>query len=196
MRMSNCLVVGGAVLVVALAGCSSDDSGSDATTTTAVPSTSGGSEPTGDVVEVPQVVLSDTDDYAHGTDVSIGQTADAGGVLITVESIAPGTEELNPESGSSTTIDVVATVENSTDVDLAGPDVYTVCADDGRSAIALESSEIASLETVTAGESLSGAYFVDVPGDCTEVLLQARVLSTQGGTDHIAQWRVPPEAMQ
>ncbi len=134
MRISKWLVVGAAVLVVALAGCSSDDGSSDdTTTTTSVPSTAEGSQPTGDVVEIPQVVLSDTDDYAHGTDVSIGQTADAGGVLITVESIAPGTQEPDPEGDSSTTIDVVATVENSTDTDLAGPDVYTVCADDGRS---------------------------------------------------------------
>lgn len=123
LRISGRHAVGEAIIAVALAGCS------------------------------PPVVLSDTDDYAHGTDLSIGQTADADGVLITVGSIAPGTQEPDLESDSVATIDVVATVENSTDTDLAGPD------------------------------------------DCDEVLLQARVLSTRGGTDHIAQWSVPPEAL-
>lgn len=184
------------VLAVVVVACSSNNGASDSTTTShAAPSTTESSGPSGDVVEIPQVVLADTDDYVHGTDVPIGQTADAGGVLITVESISPGTQEPDPAGDPVATIDVVAAVENSTDADLAGPDVYTVCADDGRSAIALDSSEIGSLETVAAGESVSGLYFVGVPDDCNDVLLQARVLSTEGGTDHIAQWSVPPDAV-
>ena len=195
MRISRRCVVGATVLVVALAGCSSGDSTSNGTTTTEPPALTGGSEPDGDVVEIPQVVLSDTDDYAEGTTVSVGQTADADGVLITVASISPGTQEPDPAGDSVATIDVDSTVENSTDTDLAGPDFYTVCADDGRFAIALDSSEIGSLAPIAADESVNGLYFIGVPDDCNEVLLQARVLSTQGGTDHIAQWSVPPEAL-
>lgn len=184
--------VGALVLsfTLAVVGCSSDDSSPDATTTS-----SGGSEPSGDAVEIPQVDVSEVDDYVVGTDVAVGQTADAGGLLITVESISAGDETPEPDSGAATTINVAATVENTTDLELAGPDVYTVCADDGRGAIALETSEIASLETVPAGGSLGGTYVVGVPDDCTEVLLQARVLPTEVGGDHIAQWAVPPDVL-
>lgn len=180
-----CVAIG-----VTVTGCSSNGGSSDGTTTT-----SADSPPIGDVVEIPQADVDAAGDYVIGTDVPLGQTADAGGLLITVESIAAGDVAPEPDDGATTTIDVVATVENSTDVDLSGPDVYVVCTDDGRFSTALESSEIGFLETLAPGETLSGTYVVGVPDACGGPLLQARVLPTEVGGDHIAQWTVPTDAV-
>ncbi|MEZ5171603.1 MAG: hypothetical protein R3A49_12790 [Acidimicrobiia bacterium] len=193
MLTSRWHVAGAAVIAVALAGCSSGDGSSGDTGTTT--STTAGSAPAEDVVEVPQVSSDTAGDYVAGTDVAIGRTADAGGLLITVESIAAGDVAPEPDDGAGTTIDVVATLENTTDLDLAGPDVYTVCTDDGRTATTPETSDTSPLETVPAGESRNADYVVGVPDDCTEVLLQARVLPTDAGGDHIAQWTIPSDAL-
>ncbi len=175
-------------LTLAGAACSSDDDGDG-------DSVNSPSEPTGDVVDIAPADPEAAGDFIEGMRVDIGQTGDADGLLLTVESIRAGTEEPDPASGAASTIDVQASVENSTDAELAGPDVYAVCATDGRVAIALDSSEIEYLVPLDPGESTSGRYVVGVPDDCDEVLMQARVLATDTGPDRIAEWAVPADAL-
>jgi hypothetical protein len=161
-----------------------DDGGSDPSTTEGDPdvtSDDGGPTSTVDVV-VPQTDPALAGVYLEGEPVAVGAVAEMGPLIVTVEDIGADTG-----NGS---LSVQMRTENPSADAQSGPDVYSVCTEDGRFALASADSEIQSLETLDPGSTSAGVAEIEVPQDCGDLVVQVRVLAVTPGGDHIAQYPV------
>lgn len=180
-----------------LAGCGDDGSdtdggdagaGTDGTTAPA----DGGSASEGDVVDVPAAPpLGEFDAFVPGTPVEVGQVADMGAIRVVVEGFEPG-----PTSDAgATTIDVEMVVDNVVDGRVFVPDVYTVCAADGRGGIATTAGDLEILAPLDAGEVAEGTMNVEVVDGCDDLLLQVLSQNETSATPPIAEYTVPPDVL-
>ena len=144
-----------------------------------------------DVVVVPEADAPDADGDGisdvfpvPGTPVDLGQTALLAPLEVTVSAIDAGPEGL---------MEVSMRVENVGEAADTVPDTYAVCpSEDTLVGLGTEDGDLFPLEPLPAGESVEGVLTVmSLPG-CPSPRLQVRVISLEGGFDHIAEWEIPP----